>query len=240
MTENLRIHIVPVGYDTTRITKPLLDKRADKVYFIRHIGDKKSSYFDFIKTKLDGSGIDIEEEFVDIWDLFQCIGKYKEIVNSEKDNHIYVNVSSGSKITAIAGMLTSMLMPKVEPYYVHIEYSSVTPKKIKEDVVKKSVELPVFEINQPPKEYLTTLRLLSKNGSMKKSQLIEELEIAEIVKQKDLGKPFFSEHAKHSQLRAILDPMEHIWDFIRIDGKGKRSRVKITPQGTFALNMFED
>lgn len=239
MTKNLRVHIVPVGYDTTRITNPLLEKRADKVYFIRHTEDTKSSYFDFITKELDGKGIDITEEFVNIWNLFQCIEKFKEIVTSEKDNHVYVNVSSGSKITAIAGMLTSMLIPKIEPYYVHIEYSSVTTRKIKEDVVKTSINLPVFEINQPPKEYLTTLCILSQNDSLKKSQLIEELEHAEIIKQKDLDKPFFSAHAKHSQLRAILDPMEHDWDFIQVTGKGKRSRVKITPQGTYALNMFE-
>ena len=238
MTKNLRIHIVPVGYDTTRITEPLLSKKADKVYFLRHENDTKSSYFDFISSKLEGTGIDIQEKFVNIWDLFQCIGKFKEIVNSEKDNHFYINVSSGSKITAIAGMLTSMLMPNVEPYYVHIEYPSPGIKKIKEDTIKESVELPVFEINQPPNDFLITLRLLSQHDFMKKSQLIEELENANIIKQKDLDKPFFSEHAKHSQLRALLDPMERTWDFIKIDGKGKRSKVRITSQGNFALKIF--
>ena len=242
IAKNLRIHIVPVGYDSTRVTEPLLSKKADKVYFIRHVGDKGySRYYDFITSELHDTGIEIHEEFVDIWDLFQCIRKFKEIVNSEKDNHFYVNVSTGSKITAIAGMLTSMLMPHVEPYYVHIEYSSQKiQKKIKKDVVKESNELPVFEINQPPNEYLVTLSLLSKYDYMKKSKLIEELEEKNIIKQKDMNKSFFSEHAKHSQLRAILDPMERNWDFINIEGKGKKSRVKITSQGNFALKIFDE
>ena len=63
-----------------------------------------------------------------------------------------------------------------------------------------------------------------------------------------MEKQSFSEHAKHSQLRTILDPMDdknasHTgpdgrWKFIEIDGKGKRSRVKMTAQGSFALKMF--
>lgn len=59
---------------------------------------------------------------------------------------------------------------------------------------------------------------------MKKSKLIEELEDKKIIKQKDTAKSFFTEHAKHSQLRAILDPMERNWDFIKIEGKGKKSK----------------
>ena len=52
MTDNLRIHIIPVGYDTTRATeKPLLSKKADRVYFIRHKEDKESVYYNFITSK---------------------------------------------------------------------------------------------------------------------------------------------------------------------------------------------
>ncbi len=234
---------MPVGYDTTRVTEPLISRKADRVYFIRHEGDKGySRYFEFIKEELaDRKDLEIHEEFVHIWDLFECLKKFKEIVRKEKNNHVYVNVSTGSKITAIAGMLTSMLMPNVEPYYVHIEYpSQKTQKKIKKDTVKESNELPVFEINQPQKEFLSVLDILSEHGDMRKSKLIEELENKKIIKQRDKQKPFFTDHAKHSQLRAILDPMERNWDFIEIVGKGKRSKVKITSQGIFALRMFND
>ena len=239
MTDNLRIHIIPVGYDTTRATEPLLSKKADRVYFIRHKEDKESVYYNFITSKIKDNGIEIHQEFVDIWDLFECIQKFREIISQCRGNHFYINLSTGSKITAIAGMLTSMLMPDVEPYYVHIKYASQKSKEpIKEDVIKASSELPVFGINQPPKEHLVVLGLLSEHEEMKKSKLIEELENQNIIVQKDMEKQSFSEHAKHSQLRTILDPMERIWKFIEIDGKGKRSRVKMTAQGSFALKMF--
>ena len=243
MTEHLRIHIVPVGYDSTRITEPIISQKADRVYFVRHEGDKEhSQYFQFIKKELaKKKDLEIHEEFVNIWDLFQCIKKFKEIVNLEQKNHIYINVSTGSKITAIAGMITAMLTENVEPYYVHKEYSSQNTKRdIKKEVINETVKLPVFEINQPPKDYLTTLQLLSEKEKMKKSELIKRLEDKKIIQQKDKEKSFFSEHAKHSQLRSILDPMERNWEFIEIEGKGKKSRIKITRQGDYALKIFDN
>ena len=241
MTDNLRIHIIPVGYDTTRATEPLLSKKADKVYFIRHKEDEESTYYNFIISKIQDKGIEIHQEFVDIWDLFECIQKFREIISQGKGNHFYINLSTGSKITAIAGMLTSMLIQDVEPYYVHIKYApQKTKEPIMEDVIKSSSKLPVFGINEPPKEHLVVLGLLSEHKDMKKARLIEDLENQGIIEQKDMEKQSFSEHAKHSQLRTILDPMERTWKFIEIEGKGKKSRVKITRQGGFALKMFDE
>lgn len=241
MTEHLRVHIIPVGYDSTRITEPLIERKADKVYFIRHKSDKGySKYFDFVKKELkDKKELETSEEFIDMWDLFQCIKKFKEIAKKEKNNHIYINVSTGSKITSIAGMFTSMLIENVEPYYVHIEYPSQTKKeKIIKDKVGKTDDLPVFEINKPPIEHLVVLQMLSNGDKMKKKELIDELISKKIIQQKDQHTQFFTDYAKHSQLRTILEPMENIWEFIKIEGKGKKSRVQITSQGSFALKIF--
>jgi len=241
MAEHLRIHIVPVGYDSTRITEHLIRKKADRVYFVRHAKDKKSPYFDFIKNELKTKmkTLEAEEVFVNIWDLYDCLEKFRKIVSKEKGNHIYVNVSTGSKITSIAGMLTSMLFENVEPYYVQITYqSSKTTKTIQKEKVCDDITLPVFGITKPPTEYLTILDLLNNQGKMKKYELIDELEDKQIIKQKDEEIEVFSDHAKHSQLRSILNPMEKNWDFIKIEGKGKRSRVEITNQGKYALRIF--
>ena len=37
------------------------------------------------------------------WDLFCCLEKLEEIFNLEKDNHIHVNMSTGSKINHYGG-----------------------------------------------------------------------------------------------------------------------------------------
>jgi hypothetical protein len=43
------------------------------------------------------------------WDLFDCLQTYKKIIKEEeekggKNTHIYINVSTGSKISSVAGL----------------------------------------------------------------------------------------------------------------------------------------
>src|SRR3989344_5218468 len=106
MSVNLRIHIAPVGFEFLRVTEPLIRMQADKVYLITYEKDDKAAkFFSQIKKELGQKyrHIKVEEVFVDIWNLYDCIEKFREIILSEKNNHVYINVSTGTKITAIAG-----------------------------------------------------------------------------------------------------------------------------------------
>jgi hypothetical protein len=73
---------------------------------------------------------------------------------------------------------------------------------------------------------------------MRKALLIDQLESAGIIGIRDESKSELTEAAKHSQLRAILDPMESEWKYVRIEASGRRSEVFITPQGENALRIF--
>jgi len=61
-----------------------------------------------------------------MWDLFDCIQTYKKIIKEEekegRSDHIYINVSTGSKVSSIAGTLACMIW-KGTPYYAHMEYN---------------------------------------------------------------------------------------------------------------------
>ena len=44
---------------------------------------------------------------MNIWDLFECLETYKKIINAEeheggKNTNIFVNVSTGSKVSSVA------------------------------------------------------------------------------------------------------------------------------------------
>lgn len=73
---------------------------------------------------------------------------------------------------------------------------------------------------------------------MRKSKLIEKLEDAQIIRIRDENVRTLSDAAKHSQLRAILDPMEKDWKFIEVESSGSRSEVTLTEQGDTALKIF--
>lgn len=128
---------------------------------------------------------------MDIWDLFDCLQTYKKIIKEEekggKNTHIYVNVSTGNKVSSVAGTMACMIW-KGTPYYAHMEYNG---KKdpidgLPDEDVTTIDEIPVYSINKPKPESLAILKILenAKEGRpkmMKKSRLIEDLEEAGLI-----------------------------------------------------------
>ena len=236
---NLRIHISPIGFDPAdRVTGPLIESRADKVYLVsRSKDDFASDKMKQVRKILERHPfIEIMDVYVNIWDLFGCLEKYREIFDAEKDNHLYVNVSTGSKIISIAGMIACMLW-KGTPYYAKLNYedggASVSMEKRK---VTETEFLPVYQINMPTLESLKVLSIIdARKGKMSKKDLIENLQELKII---PLYAPSQPQSAPHSRLRAILDPLEKHWQFIEVKARGRKSEVSLTEQGRSALRIF--
>jgi hypothetical protein len=145
---------------------------------------------------------------MNIWDLFECLETYKKIINDEeheggKNTNIFVNVSTGSKVSSIAGTMACMIW-KGTSYYAHIEYNDKTDPEdgLPDEDVNAIDEIPVYSINKPRDESLAILKILSNvKGSpkmMKKNRLLERLEEAGLV-DKNLSRA-----AKHSRLKGLL------------------------------------
>ncbi len=245
MKEELRVHIVPVGYDSyTRVTDSLIKKNAERVYFIRHKENNRGheKFYEKVRKELASKAkkIAIREMKLDIWNYYDCVAAFREIIAKEKKNgnHIYINVSTGTKITAMAGMLAAMAW-KIEPYYVRLTNPSL--KKI-ETIPKAAVddpeELHAYDMEKPKLDYMKILDQLSKkDGTMRKKPLVKYLIDEKIIKPVDNSKQF-SENAKLSQLRVLLDPMKDKWNFVKIEHSGRRSEVTITENGRKALRIF--
>lgn len=241
---NLRIHIAPVGFEFRRVTEPLVRMQADKVYLVTYKPDDPAKrFFGLVKKELGQNykHINVEEVFVDMWDLYSCLEEYRKIVTFERKagNHVYINVSTGTKINAIAGMLACMLW-EASPYYAPISYLTSRQLEVPPtEQVQDPDLLPVYEIKRPRSEQLFVLGLLSANGGkMRKAKLIQELESGKIIRVKDESRVALTESAKHSQLRAIINPMEMEWGFINVEASGRRSVVSITEEGQTALRIF--
>ena len=242
MQSNLRIHIVPVGFYFRRVTEPLIRMRADRVYLVKHTShdnDVANKFYSKIEKELEDNGKQIQREdiFVDLWDLYECMEKFREIIRGAGNNHVYVNVSTGSKITSIAGMLACMMWG-AHPYYAPIKYTE-NVRSVDEEVVREPEDLPTYSINKPRPEFMLILDLLSKHdGTMRKAKLIEKLEAEGVIKSSSMSGEKLSSPAKHSRLRALLDPMERDWDLISVSARGRRSEVSIQKQGEKALRIF--
>src|SRR5436309_407424 len=132
MRSPLRVHIVPVGFDNQRVTEPVIQSKADRVYVIsRKADDIAAKYIEVIKKELKRYRVEVKEEYTDIWDLMACMEKFREIVIRERENQIFFNVSTGSTLTSIAAMLTCMIW-KCEPYYAKLKYSEKKQVEVKD------------------------------------------------------------------------------------------------------------
>lgn len=194
MKTPLRIHICVVGFELDRISKAATMKNADKVYLIsQRKNDKGKGYLDENKRRLKEKGIPVIVELVDsISDLSNLLGIIKKIIDEQaNENNIYINISSGSTLSAIAGTIISMMFGKeknIIPYYVRPKryfedfdsnkkgklkkvFNGLEPRSIG---IKEINEIPTFPIRLPNKELIVVLKYLqSKGGSVTKKDLIE-------------------------------------------------------------------
>jgi hypothetical protein len=248
-----RIHIAPVGFEVERVTHPILTDRADRVYLITRGGDDAARPFlDEIRRRLAASArpIDVRVREAEIWNVFGALSEIRAVFEAERraDRRapdvvpIRVNVSTGTKITAIAGTLACMLW-KGEPYYVQVSrawYSGLTPKvQPVNDVVSRIDPVSVYELRSPGRELVEVLEALARRGgALKKRELIRELGLDRPQVNGDGVGRELSPQAQHSRLRSRLDPLEARWGFVATDVSGPRGRVRLTPQGRLALAIF--
>jgi len=115
--------------------------------------------------------------------MFLRINGLREIFEQEKENRLFLNVSTGSKLDAMSGILAVMLFNKIPrevvPFYAHprgtgrgkseTEYSETWG-------VKEIEEVPTLDLPKPENGQLEALRIIAENdGKIKKQAMINEL-----------------------------------------------------------------
>lgn len=197
MKNPLRVHICVVGFEIDRISEAAINMKADKVYLIsQEIGDKGREFVDINKRLLEVKNIEVIVEFAEsVHELSALLSKIKKIIREEdKDNYIFINISSGSTLSTIAGIISSMMFKdrKITPYYVKPEnypdnanneeiknlLTKLNLKRPPQSVgVKEIQEIPTFPIKLPNKELIVVLEYLQNSKSegkqVTKKDLIE-------------------------------------------------------------------
>jgi hypothetical protein len=245
-----RVHIAAVGFEVERVTDPVAADRADRVYLLtRRERDAAAPFVDEVVRRLEKAPWPVEVRLArtDLWDVFGALSSLRAIFEAERRTDrgarevlpIRVNVSTGTKITAIAGTLACMLW-NGSPYYAQVSrawYSGRTPRVGEvHDVVERVDPVGVYELRAPATELVEVLQALGRRGgTLRKHELIRELGLDRAGP--DGGRPP-SPQAQHGRLRRRLEPLERRWGFVRAESPGPRSRVRLTDQGRLALALF--
>ena len=239
----LRVHIVPLGFEIDRIVLPAQEMKADKIWLLRHNNpsqDKSKSYSDKITKELKKQKISIEFAEADRGDVFNILKTVKEIFEKEKENDIYVNVSSGSKIQAIGCMMACMIFKecRVTPYYAEPESYPSTQGKQQSIGLKNIVSLPKYEIQKPRQELIDALKIIqSRDGKITKKEMAILAEEAKLI---TIGaRDENQSQARFASLdKNIIQPLEEQWKFIEIEKIGRNRWIKITSDGVNAAKFL--
>lgn len=227
-----RTHIVPMGYERKRVYEPAIRLNADEVVIISHQNNQGEfvEYYEDVKKHLVDNSISVKRETCDIFNVYDSLEVIGREISKCSRNEVFVNVSSGSKITAIAGMIASMTS-RATPYYARArDYSGDAPSDI-----GKITKLPKYPIDHPDQDHLAVLNYLIDEGPVTKSDLIEFSE--------DFDLNFLSgfkgqEKAKYRRLDTnVIDPLLDN-GYITVQKEGRNKLVDITDAGRKFRNAF--
>ena len=240
----LRIHIAPVGYEIDRIVISAARMKADKVYLLRHDNyseDKAGPYLEKIIKKLDKKNIQTKVVEVNRYKLFEIIKMVKEIIQAERENDIYLNVASGSKIHAVGCMMACMIFDdrtNIHPYYAQAkEYPQYKGNEQQTFGVGDIHPLPTYQIRTPNPKLLSALALVKEKGKVTKKEFAEDATERELI---SVG----ARHENYDQARFasldknIIQPLENEWGFIKVEKIGRNRWIKLTKEGEHASEFL--
>lgn len=231
-----RVHIMPVGYEYERIIEPAEEFRADRVVLIGHEEDKEGDageehLREAIQT-LEDRGVKIDPRECDIFDLYSSMGTIAESIAEHEDDDVYVNVSTGSKVTAIAGMIASMVL-ECTPYYVRARNYDDDP-----DDIREVTELPTYPIDAPDSEQVDVLQFIERyseqQGPPTKGDIIHfsEHQKLDYVSRNIAGKGKYRLLDTH-----IVEPLKER-GYIAESKQGRSKMLTLTDDGRAALEAF--
>lgn len=236
-----RVHIIPLGYERDRVMEPPLELNADVVVLLNHDGaaDTKPAYHREVRQKLERAAPEVVDRTCDIFDLYASLGEIAETITDYRDDEVYVNLATGSKVTAIAGMIACMATGAT-PYYVRAERYGLETEQPPTEPVSYGVagidEMPAYPIEGPSPEHIAILAYLDEQGRASKKEIIEFSE--------DVNLPFIQTYesnnikGKYRLLDShILNALQER-EYVEIKEVGRQKYVSLTEEGQNTLRAF--
>lgn len=241
-----QIHIAPMGYEHGRIVEPITDYDADYAILIDYRPDdepneeiSRPDYHDDVREDIRSAGIDVETLTCDIFDLYSSLGMIAELASKFSDHNVYVNLASGSKVTAIGGMIACMATDAI-PYYVSAEtYAGGKESPVAKDPTDPE-ELPKYHIEPPERQHIAVLDHVQENEPVTKQELIslgqeEELPFIARYDTQDVLNP---QRGYYRRLDSqIVDPLRER-TYIEVVEHSKYRYISTTESGRNTLQAF--
>ncbi|MBD3197834.1 MAG: hypothetical protein GF317_22475 [Candidatus Lokiarchaeota archaeon] len=261
-----QIHIVFNSNEESRITFPILEHSPNTLYYftavIRDTGqkDENLSFYEknihILRKKIPQ--LEIINREVDYTNYIEIIQEISKIIDEErkKNNNckIYINISSGSKMTAVASIEASKLW-NCEVYYVYstlYDPSGDGPQHKGDMIIKTPI---TFPIKKPDEIYIKILKFISQliekryknkdyNETLSKfiykKTLIQELYEAGYVRLETKNKdPRKLKSSKYMKSNKYLKVLERELNYIDVSDDRRNKKIYINEIGKEILKIFK-
>lgn len=261
-----QIHIIFNCEENERLIKPLIENPPNKLYyFTAYIKETKQrdvniNFFEnnISLLKKEIPLLEIVQKEVDYTNYIEIIQELSKIIKFEREINencnIFINVSSGSKMTAIASIEASKLW-ECEIYYVFsslYDPHGVGARHKGEFFITRPTTFPT---NKPKKIYIEILKLLENLIQTKYQRKTITKDHKKYVYKKDFIKalekqsflelerkhrdPNSRKSALYMKSYSLLKPLNNDLKYIKISDDKRNKKVYITDKGLQILDIFK-
>lgn len=244
-----RVQIVPLGFEYARLKEPILHWKADVVVAIEYAeSDREIPFLSALVDELDqNERIELDRRECDLFELYDALGTITEAITDYEMDDVYVNLSAGSKITAIAGMIACMASG-ASPIYARPDYGpdgEQIPDEPLHDEVAEVFELPTYSIDRPMNmhiEFLAHIEAGTTAETHGRYQGVPKKELIEFAIDQEFDFAVKSETTSQKGYYRLLDRhvivplVEH--GYIEIEKVGRQKFASLTSDGKNVLRAF--
>lgn len=240
-----RVHIAPLGLEHDRIVEPPVEYGADRVvlldYLPDYLDDRLST--DEIAAAFDDRGIACDVLACEMADFFDAMAVFGAVITDHADDEVYVNLATGNKVTAIAGMLACMATEAAEPYYVEAEDHGSHRAPVPSGV--RSIDaIPRYPIDRPDDQLLAVMEFVASSDRTDRDGDPYRIKRDLIEFGEREGLPFLADYSgdtekgKFRRLDAhVVSPLTDR-GYVAVESVGTQKRVKLTDLGRNVLRAF--
>lgn len=236
------VHIAPLGYEYDRVLGPACRYDIDIIYLLEHDepAGTKPGYHEELKEALTDSAVETRSRKVDLMDIYDVLGVVTSLVSEHAGDIVRVNVSSGSKLSAVGATMACMATDATA-YYVHPEGYAHADREERQSYGYDDDEvLPTYPIESPTTDQVAAMNFL--DSETNEMYTPKKKDIIQYAQEHELS--FISENqpandkAKFALLNAnIIDPLKEN-GYIDVNTVGRQKQVTLTTTGKNALRAF--
>lgn len=249
MNVSKRIHIAPLGFEHDRIVLPAKEYDADQVILLDFIANNISrpAYHHDVIEDLNAADIAVTQLDCDLFNLYESMSVIanQAIKHDGDGDQVYVNLTTGSTITAIGGMIACMVTGAAIPYYVCADEYASGAEPIGHGM-EFADELPRYPMDGPDEQQVAVLAYLAfckqEAETVPETYDIRKEDLIEFGKDSNL--PFVTEYTGDTQKGYYRRLDRHILDqlvdrgYVTIESVGRSKRIHPTNVGINTAKAF--